>query len=151
MSEEIINETNVNEEKPDLTYLISMLKDAIIAESPHEIKVPLDENGEFVNLCTFEDEEKTVGNLKIKIAEDIIRVNESDPDTLEPTTKFSTTVRYSFGEDTQSHTLEHHTEEEVSFAFDPDLGEGFYADVGLCIKALDGSSLLGKELKLTVS
>ena len=151
MSEEIINETNVNEEKPDLTYLISMLKDAIIAESPHEIKVPLDENGEFVNLCTFEDEEKTVGNLKIKIAEDIIRVNESDPDTFEPTTKFSTTVRYSYGEDTQSHTLEHHTEEEVSFAFDPDLGEGFYADVGLCIKALDGSSLLGKEFKLTVS
>jgi len=133
---------------PDLSYLEDFLKDAITAEAPSEVFVPLNEDGEFINVYSFE-EGQAVGNLKFKVLEDAESSIES---TDAPTTKFETTVTYSFTDnDGQPQTLLHSTGEEVEFTFVPATTDGLYGDVYLCIKAMDGEGNNSKTLKIKVS
>ena len=134
---------------PDLSHLADFLKDAITSVAPNTISVPLNEDGEFVNVYSFE-EGQAVGNLKIKVLEDAI-ATEDDNLLAEPTTKFITTVEYSLGTESQRQSIEHATGEEVSFLFTPSEDLEKYNDVYFCLKAIDGTSNHAKSVEIEVS
>jgi len=132
---------------PDLSHLADFLKDAITSVAPNTISVPLNEDGEFVNVYSFE-EGQAVGNLKIKVLEDAIATEDV---LVEPTTKFITTVEYSLGTESQRQSIEHATGEEVSFLFTPSEDLEKYNDVYFCLKAIDGTSNHAKSVEIEVS
>ena len=133
---------------PDLSHLADFLKDAITSVAPNTISVPLNEDGEFVNVYSFE-EGQAVGNLKIKVLEDAIVAWEDE--LAESTTKFITTVEYSTGTESQRQSIEHATGEEVSFLFTPSEDLVKYNDVYFCLKAIDGTSNDTKAVEIEVS
>jgi hypothetical protein len=149
MSDEIINEDAINEQQqPDLSHLVKLLEEAILSESPTIVEVPLDENGEFVNLHSFEENQK-IGNLKITVLED---AHASDTRFELPSTEFETTVSYSQSDkDAQSSTFKHSTGEEVAFIFAPSEDNETYATVMLCLKPLDGDGNDSKSIKIKIA
>jgi hypothetical protein len=141
------------EEQPDLLYLETCLKEAILAEAPVEIEVPLNEDGEFINAVHFNEHLlETEIELKVTVLEDLL------DDWLEGTPTTEWKIKVAMGPDdgapgkSPGHVVEKNatTGEEMVFTYDaPEHGPLHFAV--LTIGAVNGDLNSLKQIKIKLA